>query len=362
MSVDKELQLQRISKLISIDDNREVYTRYYDLARKFIMDKLCEDPFFNFLYCGTELMGSYADDVKINDPDEFDLNVSFNLAKFGPFKITKSNLPSAARVCVADWLSRNRYQTFYQNLKNLTDDYGYIIPTKMNKWFQGVISRQGLNIPRSYWIAGENFNLSFSTFGFAQTFKVTVGSRSFAIDLAPSFNVLCNQAWISDRKPVNFGEKEIYWNVAPKPFREDERAFKTSFTKMETFIMEDKQQLKNVFRLVKKLVTKNQLEFKSYYIKTVFLWLNEEKNKSFWERSIHAILTDVLDELINVFAAGRLLCYWDKSENFIGKMEQAKRQNYMTVLRTERTKLMSGVNIPSIFLNKQEHEANRHLF
>lgn len=352
--MDLEKQLQCVSKLISIDEDREVYTQYYDIVRKFIMDKLCEDPFFQALYRGTELFGSYADSVKIEKPDEFDVYVLFDFHQFGA-KVSKSALPSAARVSLIDWIHTSKSHQFYSNILSLVDEKsGYLIPSKINSWFQGVIARQNLSSPMSLKIGKDYFRMSYSTSGFAQTLKVNVGNIYFAIDLVPSIELLCNKVWISDRKYVKFQGDQSYWNIAPKPHKKDKFAFKTSFTKMETFMMNDKNQMKNVLRLIKKFQTRNQMNLKSYFIKTIFLWIDEERGSDFWKQSNLLILTEILKRMLSIFKSGSLLCFWDKSENMISGMKERRRYNIIITLTRCIQSLENCDNIYQMFFNKRQ--------
>lgn len=353
---DKEAQLQKISTFISIDEDREEYAKYYDAARKLILDKLCEDSFFQSLYSGTDLFGSYADNVKIKKPDEYDCYVLFNFSKFGPLDVTKSNIPSAARVNLGVWKRHNQWtrHQYYQNISNLTDGQGYLVPQKINSWFQGVIYKQGLSYRRTFQVGGCSFDLSYSSCGFAQTFEVVVDRKKFSIDLVPSIKFLCSEAWISDRKFVNFDGQNSYWNVTPKPERNDERAFKTSFTKMETFMINNKQQMKNVFRLIKQINSKNQMHLKSYHIKTILMWMDEQKGSDFWSQPIYDVLIAVLETMINVFKKENLPCFWDRSENMIQDMDYMKKQRTIKDLEDAMRELKFGTSLAPIFFDREE--------
>lgn len=333
MEEDKDHQLLTICHSISIDRDLEEYGDYYQAAMDIILERLCRDNFFKSLYSGIDLFGSIADNIKIGKPDEYDCYVFLN---FGPLRVSKSNIPSAAHISIV-----NQSEHF----KNLTDPDGYLIPRKVNSWFRDVIVRQGLSDRSTHHIASKSFELCYSVSGLAQTFEVTVdyGPR-LSIDLVPSIKFSSSEAWILDRKPL----EDSYWNVVPKSLSE-ERSFKACFTNTETYMINDNEQMRNVIKLVKKINEISQLNLKSYLIKAIFMYIDEENGPDFWLQSIYFVLIAALERMIMCFREKNLPYFWDRSDNMIRNMEPKKRKHIVTSLEDVMRKIMLG-NMVDAFL------------
>lgn len=356
---DKEIVLQKICNVVAIQENREKYAKYFDAVKNLILDKLCENPLFKHLYCGTELFEN-PHNAKFERPNEYNCHVLLNFAGFGPLKVSKSNISSAARVNVGDWLNQSQPNGFYKDLKNLTDPDGFINPQKIKSWFQGLIVGKGLPNLKSSNIEGESFRLSYSTTRFAQTFEITVVTlkKTISIELIPTIKLLCSEVWISHRKPVTFGGSNSYWNVVPQPFLSDIKAFKTSYTEMEASIINDKKRMKNVIKLVGRINEKQKLYMKNYHITTICMWMDEENGSAandFWSKPICEVLVAVLERVIKVYEQDHLQCFWDRSENMIGnlKLTPQMRKRVIKILEPVNTLLKLRDNVAPIFFQEK---------
>lgn len=113
---------------------------------------------------------------------------------------------------------------------------------------------------------------------------------------------------------------------------------------MESCIIYDKNQLKNVLRLLKKVRDKYQLTpLKSYFIKTVCLWVDERQDDGFWGQPIYDVLSVVLEELIGYCEEGDLPGFWDQSENMFSKIDEQQMEYIIAVLRRELGRLENGM-------------------
>lgn len=359
--MNREQQLQKVSKLISIDDEREQYAEYYDAVRDYVLAKMCLDPIFKSLFNGTELSGSCADKVKITKPDEYDCYVYLKLEELKGITVLKGSQSSTAHVRMNRMSANNGA---FEKLKTFTNSNGDIIPQKLNSWIQGLIAREIPSSPSTMKFNNGEFEMWFSQNGPAQTVQVKLQNKRFAIDFVPSIKLYSKSCWISDRSPVNFDGQQTYWNLVLKPNQNDVAAFKTSFTKMESALIKDKNQLKNVLRLLKKLRDKNQLTLlKSYFIKTVCLWVDSEERSSFWEQPTYDVLLVVLKKLIWFCDRRNLACFWDKHENMLSKIGESQMIHIVSVLSGELRRLVKGIeSIPKVFFNEKEMNLYRNQF
>lgn len=188
-----EQYLQRLSKQIRIDADKEQYYKYYDETRDFIVDKLRKDRLFKFLFFGTELSGSCADDVKINKPDEFDCYIYLEFNKLSGIRIFEGNQPSTAYVNMYQCCKEAGYRYFKDKILKFTSNRWNILPSRINSWIQGLIARVISEQP-TLTLCGRRCSISFSQHGPAQSIFVR-GARnlSFSIDFVPSIKVSCDE-------------------------------------------------------------------------------------------------------------------------------------------------------------------------
>lgn len=340
-----ERSLQIISRQIRIHNEIEECYKYYDAIRDFIISQLRKDRLFKFLFCGIELSGSCADGVKINKPDEFDCYVYLDFSKLSGIKFVEGNQPGTAYVNMFDCCSETGHRHFKDKILDFTSRNWNLLPHRINSWIQGLIAKViSKHSESELSLYGRPCSISLAQHGPAQTIFVK-GSKNFSIDFVPSIKVNYQENWISDREPVIFDAEDSYWNLVSKPIDHDPAAFKASYTKMESDNIYDKNQFKNVLRLLKKVRDKNQLTpLKSYFIKTVCLWVDEEQEEDefLWEQPIYDVLLKVLQELIMYCEDGNLPGFWDQSENLFSQIDEHQMDNILDGLHGELRRLMNG--------------------
>lgn len=317
----KEAVLQKINKVISIEEERQNYTKYFETVRDRILGQLQEDePAFKSLYGGNDLAGSYADNLKVLHADEFDLQVYLRLKEFRLLKVPATkNFPGLVEINMKSMLEEiqkmQQYKALYDQLNTLVDQEGYLIPSKLQSWFQRMFTKVLDKTGKTFVHNGNHYELAHSQSGPAHTLSVTVEKvYKFSIDFVPVIKLLADEVWRADRHAVKTLEQSNMWVAVPKPQKTAHRSFQTSYDKMERSIIKFKKNFKNVDRLLKKIRDRYDItNFKSYYIKTVCLWVNDDvKNPDeFWKKPSLEVLLLVSKTWIFNYGFNDLKMYSD---------------------------------------------------
>lgn len=360
-----EHALQKVVKSISINSSKQLYFELFDTVRKRISDSLCQDPVFKRLFHGLDLAGSAADGIKISKPNEFDFHVYLNFDKFRFLEICEiKDFPGQITINIRKLLSKIRrnksLSPVYKRLQKLTDRKGYLLPEKINSWIQRLLA---VHSSSQFNENGCNFLIKYSRNGPAQTFTVQdEESNTFSMEMVPVLKIYESELFLSDNDPIYFDETP-FWVAVSKPNWKCGRSFQTSYDKMERVLLEKKNNLKPVLRLVKRIRDKNGLNFlKSYYIKTVFLWIDDEIGGSleFWSRPIYDVLMDCLERLQKFCLERVLPFFWHSKENMFKKVRNRDRlfthlcfmlDKILKKLRSRKTKV-----IYQIFYNREERK------
>lgn len=260
------------------------------------------------LYSGYDIAGSYADNLKVLHANEFDLQVYLRITEFKSLKVSSTkNFPGLVNINMKDVFEEikkmQQYKSLYEVLQTLVDKDGYLIPNKLQSWFQKQFTRI-LKEDGSSFVHNKNqFDLSHSQSGPAHTLDVKVTTEhgnvhEFSIDFVPVIKLLANEHWNADRNYVKTLDNLLLWVAVPKPQKDPKavQAFQTSYDKMERSIIKFKHNFKNVDRLLKQIRDKYEItNFKSYYIKTVCLWVDNESKHSdeFWRKPSWDVLLHV---------------------------------------------------------------------
>lgn len=342
--------LNKVSKLIRIDADKEEYTKHFDSIRDFIIKELRKDPLFKCLFGGIELAGSYADGAKINKPDEFDCYIFLDFNKISRIRWVKGKHPSTVHVNMVVC------EKHMEQMATFTSRRSNILPEKINSWIHDLIEKI---LNKLSTLVGRRCSISLSEHGPAQTLTIQ-GRLNYSIDLVPCIKIYYKEYWISKENPVFFNGQKSYWVLVPKPIDEDAAAFKASYAKMENAIIHDKNHLKNAYRLLKKLRDKNELNpLKSYFIKTVCLWVDAKKRRqNFWSKPIQINFLVLLEKLLHYCKKGYLPSFWNRGDNLFKKITKEQMENIILVLRGELRKFKNG-HCFKRFFNGKEVEQHR---
>ncbi|XP_077546670.1 cyclic GMP-AMP synthase-like receptor [Haemaphysalis longicornis] len=176
-----------------------------------------------------------------------------------------------------DYLEGELCRQAFHQLKNLLDQQGRVLVPQYRRWFQSVVEEalKGHNAPPSD-DGSDLFKLKVSVAGPAMTLHVelTCGDK-FDVDLVPVFE------WAYTQLPEGLDLPEWAhkyfcemdkWKVVPKANVDDDCAWRIHFPAIEDRLMEDAGGcVKDIIRLVKALVQKNEWKLSSFACKTVVM-------------------------------------------------------------------------------------------
>lgn len=316
--------LNEVSKFIHLTNGKvgQIVNELVDI----ILNKVkAKDTLFCRLFSEKLICGSYRDQIKINEPDEFDLNILLNLSKAKVVK-NEENHPGFVKVDLSAYKCDENFKSF---LQRFTNRRCFLLVSNLQSWFESCISRVKIHNSvielRSYKFyvkvrkAGPAHTISFETQEAASDPYLTTGFR-FSVDLVPGIQ-FDRDDWPSEIAPDRDNYK---WVAIPKPLNGSGNAehllFVPSYSVQESHIMLAKNSKKNALRLIKKIRDRKNIQnLKSYFIKTVFLWKSKRKGSKFWDRSIDVIVKKMLNMLRRRLKRRVLKFYWHRKFNMLEK-------------------------------------------
>lgn len=318
-----------ISKAINIDSNRRQYTELYDFVRNSVIKGLRENEIFNILFADLSLCGSYADNLKVTKPDEFDLVVRLefpyhdevyleeDLVNLGNVWINLVNvIHKVARI-------HPKKEILLKFLNGITNDSGYLLLDKFQSWFEGLLTRYLLKIEKQLVYDGNRILLRYIKQGPAHTLLVKANFGEISIDIVPGFRFVKSQS-ISPRSELI--QSQDKWEAIPKPYngQSSNPSFQCSYTESERRLLAGRNQFKNALRMMKKFRDMNPalVNLKSYYIKTLFLWHNNSVDPDHWNTCNTTIMDTMFEELEKALQKRKLPFFWDERVNLFRFLSQ----------------------------------------
>ncbi|KAH8256236.1 hypothetical protein KR026_011327, partial [Drosophila bipectinata] len=305
---------QILENFLISDKNRSEYTEDAQGILNYVMEELKSvDSQFAKAFDGLSLGGSYLDRVKLRTPDEFDLHMKL---KF-PFPIIpKADILADGFVYL--------YAPQGRNICNIVSSDGYIHTAALQDWLRGAFrkifkSNLSLKCP-----SGRSYEVSYTLAGYAcaHSLKATCGSRVIEFDLVPAFS-FSRSEWPFSNLPVpkNIAAKWPWYAVPQKKkHSDDDRTYLAISPMWEREMMKDKQNLKNVLRLMKGLRDAHEPDLphlSSYMLKTVIL--NRMHNIS-WNSNLGSLFIEMWSRLVENLRNRRLPYYLAKGHNVFDRM------------------------------------------
>ncbi|XP_055374271.1 cyclic GMP-AMP synthase-like receptor isoform X5 [Condylostylus longicornis] len=369
MSTLDEVLKQINSKFITISNtDRGPYAKHYDFVRDTIILKLKEiDKIFDKLYRGHCLGGSYADNIKISKPDEYDLVLRLKLRECNLIKVTKDpKLPGYCNINIKEAMEKikteKQNEDIYKHFEKLIDKDGFIIQEKIQRWIESSMTKALNELNNGKWIIrnGENlYEIKYTKSGPAHTINVTIDKKFFSVDLVPAF-VFDKTKWIAKRPlPSNTPLKCQDWIAVPKPVKSSVSpniSFITSYVDTERHLIKDRCALKSTLKMIKKLRdTRNLHNLKSYFIKTIYLWETERQPENFWDKSIRIVLLHMMDRLIEYLEKGNIPFFWDRSQNMLGNLDKNQIKSILNEITSARKIMETNISkVYDLFLTPDE--------
>lgn len=331
--------LKEILKGIKLDDNlikenNEILKKFLDT---FIDEMKKNDDLFKLLYQKPHFTGSYYSDLRISQPDEFDINLVLNLPfKASDFEVTyHPQVPSYAKYYLKNPEAAARAHP--KLLKLLFQD-GFLILEKVRKWIQSVVDRT----LKSYYPQLPIVRIIPSASGPARTIKLIKRNGTVIdIDFVPAIPCILEskQPGIDGRVKAKLGAT-LETFLVPKPYSstkqtpvnhtEISRLWRTHFPKEEEKLIHNIGCVKPVIKLLKLLRDQNKWKIlASYYLKTVVMWmLLENSGKEHWkEDKMDERFIEALEKLSGYVRNQCLPYFFSKKNNLISKIGSAEASN-----------------------------------
>ena len=266
------------------------------LINSILLPVFQDDADFENLYSNVYYTGSFFDGLRVNNPNEFDVNFVLSL-------------PSEATVTS----STNHHTSII--VKNHKFSTGNFVDTeKVKSWFQSLVDKVCFKINHQFTMENKWYKVHRSSSGPARTLIICdyFKTEYFDVDLVPVF------------------ENKSYEFLVPKP-REvyRTREWRISYPEKERQLLHEKVVAKKVIKILKRLrdVQKgNWHSLCSYYIKTVVLHCLDMV-----EESLHNDLLYMLNKSVNLLSdflnEGRIPFYHDHSFNLLEKVGDENIRN-----------------------------------
>ncbi|KAK7873058.1 hypothetical protein R5R35_000342 [Gryllus longicercus] len=285
------------------ENERKKYTHNLEKILESIINQMKTDETFKCLYRNMGYTGSSYENLKISKPNEFDINLMFVWPTDACQVIYDTKQPGYVKLKInlenpALKKKRDEVPTFDKQIKKWIDKNGFLMRDKFKSWMQGRVFKvlEAISV--------EGTEVKQSSSGPAITLKIQqpLEDLKYSLDLVPSF-LFTEKDW--PKPPVRglpSSAKRKDWCVVPKePTSEEEPVFwRMTFSTQEKELINNRGSVKHVIKLIKML-----------------------------QKLVDVYLTD-----------GKIMFYWDKKLNIIGKMKDSTRKN----MRDRILIILKGLN------------------
>lgn len=255
-----------------------------------LLEKMQEsNAIFEKLFESLVPAGSYPDNIKISEPNEYDELV---VLKFPSPRVARSR-PGYVTINISDAI-RKGWNIGRENYDLFVDDKGYLIQNKVLQWIRHVVRSTLQECDNVIETDEDSYEVIQKSNGPAVTLDVTVQNEEieFSVDFVGCLAFHSDQCWMSDLR-----RHSGIWNAIPKPIKLDESmavqrmnsAVETSDPKIQPPFNKDVAPAQKV-----KMVSRNENE-KLGKIKRPpsYFWI-KSANKSENPMSVKKILTRLM--------------------------------------------------------------------
>ncbi|KAH8232809.1 hypothetical protein KR026_000533 [Drosophila bipectinata] len=326
-------------KYINFDAHREEYTQHYDALRKELYSQWRSNKVLDKILKGHTLGGTYGDNLKVAMPNEFDLVIHLVfpendkiIVKADPRKPGNVTLDMTKVMEIIGKQDQNK--PVFEQLQKMVNRNQLLCEDKLQSWLQGVMTTTLNKMDKQIKVGSVVSPLSYKKSGPAHTIDVK-GRYVYSVDFVPAIRLKAAQCVLGPEQKRHFGTTP-HWDAIPKPMKPaqpENISFRASYYEAEKGLLQDKHNLKNSIRLMKRLRdTKNNMaNLKSYYIKTLFLWEVTKQDSKYWQKPMYEIVTEMLDRLSNTLkltsSKGKLLFFWDPKLDMFAELTDRQRQD-----------------------------------
>ncbi|XP_068147987.1 cyclic GMP-AMP synthase-like receptor 1 [Drosophila tropicalis] len=336
-----ESNLNKVNGLyININEERSTYTAHYNELRNLLYSTIKEkNQILKKLLKGHKLEGSYGDNLKVATPDEFDLVINLAFPE-NDYIIVKADpqRPGNVTLDMTQVMERIRNQEhnreLYEQLQKIVNAKNMLLENKLQSWLQGLFTMTLNGLNNQLDVNGHISQLVYKRSGPAHTIYIKE-PQVYSVDFVPSIRLSAKQIVLGPKQREYFGKTE-YWNAIPKPLKGlqgDNISYRASYFDAEHDLLNDKGNLKNGIRFMKKFrdTKQNMGNLKSYYIKTLFLWQAIEREPGYWHKQLNEILIDMFNKLADCLKTdkrnGKLLFFWDPKLDMFADFTESQRKD-----------------------------------
>lgn len=141
--------LQKANQFITLGQkDREIYTNHYDRIKMYLITEMkAKDELFRTSFNGIQLSGSYADNLRVTTPNEFDtiFKIKFPV-DYSRIRVTEApERPAYVQINLS-----NCDQTQLGKFKSekIIDEEGYVLQNKLQAWIERVLTKVTIGLVR----------------------------------------------------------------------------------------------------------------------------------------------------------------------------------------------------------------------
>lgn len=329
--------LERCNQFISLDPvERSEFIAHYNSIRDYVISNMKkENNLFNKYYNGDRLSGSYADQLKVSKPNEYDVLVILNF----PYQSVQ---PIKGKPGFVQINLMRSWRDDIGEFKEVIDNDGYLMQNKVLEWLRRIMKSI---FPRPVnWIpiGNHQYKIIHSVSGPANTLTIQCvisENKTFSIDFVGALEFSVNDYWMADADIPKERFLDKFWNAIPKPRKptpkpsnsqryprrysngakrnyNKNRDWICSYAPIERVLIHDLGFIKPLIRIFKKIRDTHEMtNLKSYYIKQIFIHqlMLKCEHEQYWERSLGELLLEMLDVIIQYLEGRRLPSFWHKN-------------------------------------------------
>lgn len=319
-AVPKECALNEVFKIIELNQ-RDI--SYFDAVWIHLRSLLRNDEVFRELQQGAEFVGDYGLGVKVNQSNVFEFQIQFCLPRSDKLVVTSSD-EETVEINIKNVLLDDRCSpSVLATLQGLADKEFYLIPERINKWFQELWM---IYIPSSFKFTNgaDSFNIIKSKNVSSQLLRITVNEDfGFEVLVFPGIKLQSNQHWISVR---SLNKPSYFWTANTWKLKGQPRSFQSSYESIEKAIL-SQSHLKSALQLLMKIRDKDDLNIlDDHDLKDVVLTFAANNNMDSWKgRDTKTVFVAVFQSLLEFLRECRLPLFWEfdhlsiEPENGTGK-------------------------------------------
>ncbi|KAJ6637382.1 Damage-control phosphatase ARMT1 [Pseudolycoriella hygida] len=362
-----ENHLIECNKFINLQDEEAgKITKHFKQIYKFVTDSMAQkDNVFKDIFQREQLAGSYADNIKVGQPDEYDALV---VLKFSDPVVEKSLKAGFVKINITNGLKK------FAHYKPFVDGNGYLLQDKVLAWIRAMIYDVIKTCKNIIKIERNEYEVEKATSnGPAITLDIKIirsengATGKFSIDFVSALAFDFKEQFFADFKPQFLVSK--YWNAIAKPNKDKQLNnpdWICSYADLEREYLKDTQNMKQLIRLFKKIRDKENLaNFKSYYIKLIFLHQrrNKEKQNNYWKQSLSVLFLEMFDIILDHLKRCELVSFWHKKYNLFSGLNQKQIEDIYNKLKKIRDKIHTNMDngkpefIRSVILTPTELES-----